>query len=162
YVNDFNKFGRTYKVQLQSEADFRARPEDIRNVHVRSDDGTMIPLTSLVAIRPSFGPELVNRFNIFNAAKIMAQPAPGVSSGQAIAALEQVAEQTLGKDYTLAWSGSAYQEKLAGNSGAMAFAFGILMVFLILAAQYEKWSLPLAVVSAVPFALFGALLAVYL
>ncbi|WP_199153778.1 efflux RND transporter permease subunit [Chromobacterium sp. ASV23] len=162
YVNDFNKFGRTYKVQLQSEADFRARPEDIRNVHVRSDDGTMIPLTSLVTIRPSFGPELVNRFNIFNAAKIMAQPAPGVSSGQAIAALEQVAEQTLGKDYTLAWSGSAYQEKLAGNSGAMAFAFGILMVFLILAAQYEKWSLPLAVVSAVPFALFGALLAVYL
>ncbi|AXE32900.1 efflux RND transporter permease subunit [Chromobacterium phragmitis] len=161
YVNDFNQFGRTYKVQLQSEADFRARPDDIGDVHVRSEDGSMIPLTSLVTVKPSFGPELVDRFNIFGAAKILAQPAPGVSSGQAIAALEETAEQTLGKSFTLAWSGSAFQEKQAGNSGSLAFALGILMVFLILAAQYERWTLPLAVVTSVPFALFGALLAAF-
>ncbi|PRC91262.1 efflux RND transporter permease subunit [Solimicrobium silvestre] len=161
YVNDFNKFGRTYKVQVQSEADFRARPEDIANIYVRSEQGIMIPLASLVTVQSSFGPELVDRFNIFNAAKIMAQPAPGVSSGQAIAALEEVVQQALGSDYSLAWSGSAYQEKQAGGTAVVAFGFGILMVFLILAAQYERWSLPLAVITAVPFALFGALLAAY-
>ncbi|MGR2660924.1 MULTISPECIES: efflux RND transporter permease subunit [Chromobacterium] len=159
YVNDFNKFGRTYKVQLQSEADFRARPEDIANIYVRSTEGVMVPLSSLVEVKSSYGPELVDRFNIFNAAKILAQPAPGVSSGQAIQALEEVTRQVLGNDYALAWSGSAYQEKLAGGTAATAFLFGILMVFLILAAQYERWSLPLAVVTSVPFALFGALLA---
>ncbi|WP_374423655.1 efflux RND transporter permease subunit [Chromobacterium sp.] len=159
YVNDFNKFGRTYKVQLQSEADFRARPQDIANIYVRSTEGVMVPLSSLVQVKSSFGPELVDRFNVFNAAKILAQPAPGVSSGQAIRALEELASQSLDKDYALAWSGSAYQEKLAGGTAATAFLFGILMVFLILAAQYERWSLPLAVVTSVPFALFGALLA---
>ena len=162
YVNDFNQFGRTYRVQVQSEADYRAHRDDIRNVYVRSQDGQMIPLTSLVTVKDAVGPELVERFNVFQAAKIMAQPAAGVSSGQAIAALEEVAAQTLGNAATLEWTGSAYQEKKAGGTAALAFAFGIIMIFLILAAQYERWSLPFAVITAVPFALFGALLATWL
>lgn len=161
YVNDFNQFGRTYRVQLQSEADYRAKKDDIRNVYVRSNTGEMIPLTSLVTVRDATGPELVERFNIFPAAKIMAQPAPGVSSGQAIKALEEVAAKTLGNDAKLEWTGAAYQEKAAAGSAAMAFGFGIVMIFLILAAQYERWSLPFAVITAVPFALFGALLATW-
>lgn len=162
YVNDFNQFGRTYRVQLQSEADYRAKKSDIRNVYVRSDKGEMIPLSSLVTVRDATGPELVERFNIFQAAKIMAQPAPGYSSGQAIAALEEVANEALGNDAKLEWTGSAYQEKAAAGSAGMAFGFGIVMIFLILAAQYERWSLPFAVITAVPFALFGALLATWL
>ncbi|MGL5325939.1 MAG: efflux RND transporter permease subunit [Aeromonas sp.] len=161
YVNDFNQFGRTYRVQLQSEADYRAKKDDIRNVYVRSNSGEMIPLTSLVTVRDATGPELVERFNIFPAAKLMAQPAPGVSSGQAIKALEEVAAKTLGNDAKLEWTGAAYQEKAAAGSAAMAFGFGIVMIFLILAAQYERWSLPFAVITAVPFALFGALLATW-
>ncbi|NJD89779.1 MAG: multidrug efflux RND transporter permease subunit [Betaproteobacteria bacterium] len=162
YVNDFNKFGRTYKVQIQSESDYRARPEDIRNVFVRSQAGDMIPLNVLVKAEPTTGPELVERFNVFPAAKLLANPAPGVSSGQVIEALEEVVAEATTPDYTLAWTGSAYQEKQAGGTAAMAFGFGILMVFLILAAQYERWSLPFAVITAVPFALFGAILTVWI
>ncbi len=161
YVNDFNKFGRTYKVQIQSEADFRAHPDDIRNVFVRSQGGDMIPLNVLVKAAPVTGPELVERFNVFPAAKLLANPAPGYSSGQVIAALEEVVAEHTTPDYTLAWTGSAYQEKAAGGTAVMAFGFGILMVFLILAAQYERWSLPFAVITAVPFALFGAIFAVW-
>ena len=161
YVNDFNKFGRTYKVQIQSEADFRAHPDDIRNVFVRSQGGDMIPLNVLVKAAPATGPELVERFNVFPAAKLLANPAPGYSSGQVIAALEEVVAESTTQDYTLAWTGSAYQEKAAGGTAVMAFGFGILMVFLILAAQYERWSLPFAVITAVPFALFGAIFAVW-
>jgi multidrug efflux pump len=161
YVNDFNKFGRTYKVQIQSEADFRSHPDDIRNVFVRSQSGDMIPLNVLVKATPAYGPELVERFNVFPAAKLLANPAPGVSSGQVIAALEGVVAEATTNDYSLAWTGSAFQEKQAGGTAAMAFGFGILMVFLILAAQYERWSLPFAVITAVPFALFGAILAVW-
>jgi len=160
-VNDFNKFGRTYKVQIQSEADFRAHPDDIRNVFVRSQGGDMIPLNVLVKAAPVTGPELVERFNVFPAAKLLANPAPGYSSGQVIAALEEVVAEHTTPDYTLAWTGSAYQEKAAGGTAVMAFGFGILMVFLILAAQYERWSLPFAVITAVPFALFGAIFAVW-
>ena len=161
YVNDFNKFGRTYKVQIQSEADFRAHPDDIRNVFVRSQGGDMIPLNVLVKPVPVTGPELVERFNVFPAAKLLANPAPGYSSGQVIQALEEVVAEHTTQDYSLAWTGSAYQEKAAGGTAAMAFGFGILMVFLILAAQYERWSLPFAVITAVPFALFGAIFAVW-
>ncbi|MBE9609169.1 efflux RND transporter permease subunit [Chitinilyticum piscinae] len=161
YVNDFNKFGRTYRVQLQSEADYRAKPEDIRNVFVRSQHGDMIPLNSLVTVKNSAGPELVERFNVFQAAKIMAQPAAGYSSGQAIKALEEVSTEVLGNDAKLEWIGSAYQEKKSAGTAGLAFGFGIIMIFLILAAQYERWSLPFAVITAVPFALFGALLATW-
>lgn len=162
YVNDFNKLGRTFKVQMQAEANFRARPEDIRNIYVRSMAGEMIPLTSLVEIKQDTGPDIQERFNLFPAAKIIGGPVAGVSSGQALQIVEEVASKSLPADYTIAWSGASYQEKLTGGTSAQAFIFGLILVFLILAAQYEKWSLPVAVISAVPFALFGALLANYL
>ncbi len=161
YVNDFNKFGRTFRVQIQSESDFRDRPEDLRDVYVRSSKGEMIPLTALATIEKSTGPEVMERFNVFPAAKIMGQPADGHTSSEALAAMEQAAAKVLPADYTLAWSGTAYQEKAAQGSSALIFGMGIVMVILILAAQYERWTLPFAVVMAVPFALFGAILAVF-
>jgi multidrug efflux pump len=160
YVNDFNKFGRTFKVQLQSEADFRDRPENLRDVFVRSSNGDMIPLTALATIEKSTGPEVMERFNVFPAAKIMGQPALGHASGEALVAMEQAAAKVLPAEYSLTWTGSAYQEKAAQGSSMQVFAMGIIMVILILAAQYERWTLPFAVVMAVPFALFGAIAAV--
>lgn len=162
YINDFSLFGRSFRVLLQSEGAFREKPEDIRHVFVRSSNGQMIPLSSLVSLKRIVGPDLVERFNIFPAAKLMGEPAPGYSSGQAIAAMEDIAAKQLSSDYSLSWMGSAYQEKISSGSSSFAFIFGILMVFLILAAQYERWSLPLAVITAVPFAVFGAVLAVWL
>ena len=161
YVNDFNKLGRTFKVQVQSEAEYREKPDDLKYVYVRSTDGRMIPLTALVEVVRSAGAEVVDRYNVFPAAKIVGGPAPGYSSGQALAAMEQVAAQTLGEDYSLVWTGSAYQERLTGGTSTLVFGFGLVMVFLILAALYERWTLPVAVVLAVPFALFGALAAVW-
>lgn len=162
YVNDFNKLGRTFKVQMQAEANFRARPDDIRNIYVRSMKGDMIPLTSLVDVKQDTGPDIQERFNLFPSAKIIGSPTAGVSSGQALEIVEEVATKTLPANFSIAWSGASYQEKLTGGTSAQAFIFGLILVFLILAAQYEKWSLPLAVISAVPFALFGALLANYM
>ena len=162
YVNDFTLFGRNFKVNLSSEGQFREKPEDLKQVFVRSDDGNMIPLYSLLNFKRIIGPDLVDRFNVFPAAKIMGSPAPGYSSGQAIQAMEEVAAQTLPEDYSLDWMGTAYQEKSASGAGKLAFVFGIIMVLLILAAQYERWSLPFAVISAVPFAVFGAVLAVWM
>lgn len=162
YVNDFTLYGRIFRVSLSSEAEFREKPEDLRRVFVRSDKGDMIPLDALVKVERIIGPDLVDRFNVFPAAKIMGGPAPGYSSGDAISAMEEVAAEVLPPEYTLAWTGSAYQEKSAGGSGALAFVFGMVMVFLILAAQYERWSIPLAVLTAVPFGVFGAAVAVYM
>ncbi|WP_137009209.1 efflux RND transporter permease subunit [Aquitalea aquatilis] len=162
YVNDFNKFGRTFRVQLQSEADFRSKVDDLRNIYVRSQDGNMIPLTALVNVEQTTGPESLERFNIFPAAKVVGGPAPGYSSGDALKAMEEVAQETLPEGYSLAWTGSAFQEKSSSGSSVMVFAFGMIMVFLILAAQYERWSLPISVLMAVPFAVFGALMANWL
>ncbi len=162
YVNDFTLMGRIFRVTVQSEAEFRAKPEDLRHVFVRSTTGEMIPLDSLLTVERIIGPDLIERFNAFTAAKIMGGPAPGYSSGQALLAMEEVAAEVLSNDYGLGWTGSAYQEKAASGAAGTAFIFGIVMVFLILAAQYERWSLPLAVITAVPFAVFGALLAVWL
>ncbi len=162
YVNDFTLFGRTYQVSLQSEANFREKPEDLKHVFVKSNKGNMIPLDTLVRVERIIGPDLVERFNNFPAAKIMGGPAPGYSSGQALAAMEEVAAQVLPSDYSIGWIGSAYQEQVASGSTVMPFAFGIIMVFLILAALYERWTLPIAVILAVPFAIFGALLAILL
>ncbi|QLA14877.1 efflux RND transporter permease subunit [Desulfolutivibrio sulfoxidireducens] len=161
YVNDFNKYGRTFRVMLQSEADFRDRPEDLRDVFVRTKKGEMIPLTALITVDQSSGPEVMERFNVFPAAKLMGDPAPGYSSGQALDAMEAVARETLPDDYALAWTGSSFQEKAMAGTSTLVFALAIVMVFLILAAQYERWSLPVAVVLAVPFALFGAILATW-
>lgn len=161
YVNDFTYFGRNFRVTLQSEADFRRSPDDLHYVYVKSNTGAMVPLDTLVSVERIVGPELINRFNIFPAAKVLGDPAPGYSSGQAIAEMEHIADKVLGTDYALSWIGSAYQEKLAGGSSTQAFVFGLIMVFLILSAQYEKWSLPFVVLLSVPFAIAGALLATW-
>jgi multidrug efflux pump len=162
YVNDFTLFGRTYRVSLSSEGGFRESPEDLRHVYVRSGNGTMVPLNVLLSVSRIVGPDVVDRFNIFPAAKIQGNPAPDYSSGQALAAIREVVAQTLSSDYTIGWTGSAYQEIQTAGTGSQGFLFGLVMVFLILAAQYERWSLPFAVITAVPFAVFGALVAIYL
>jgi HAE1 family hydrophobic/amphiphilic exporter-1/multidrug efflux pump len=161
YVNDFNKFGRTFRVQLQADAAYRLKPEDLGAVHVRSaTSGEMLPLKSLLRIKSSVGAEQLDRFNGFVAAKVIGSGAPGVSSGQAIAAVEAVAAKALPPGYALEWAGQAFQERRVGKASLFAFGFALLMVFLILAAQYERWSLPLAVLLSVPFAVLGALVAV--
>ena len=162
YVNDFTLYGRNFRVNLQSEPEFRRTPDDLRHVFVRSNSGGLVPLDSLVTVTRQIGPDVMERFNVFPAAKVMGNAAPGYSSGQALAAMEAVAAEVLDQNYTLGWIGSAYQEKVAAGSGATAFLFGIVIVFLILAAQYERWSLPFAVILAVPFAVFGAILATVL
>lgn len=162
YVNDFNLYGRTWKVSLQSEAEFRRKPQDLAQVYVRSQSGELVPLSALLKVERILGPETFSRFNVYPAAKILGGPAPGYSSGQALQAMQEVADEVLGREYSLGWIGSAYQELASQGSGSQAFIFGLIMVFLILAAQYERWTLPLAVVTAVPFAVFGAILAVWL
>lgn len=162
YINDFNKLGRTFKVELQSEAEFRTHPEDIQNVYVRSEKGSMIPLTSLIRLQRKSGPELVERLNVFPAARVIANPAPGASTGQVIAAIEKVAKEHLSKDYDISFTGPAYQEKIAAGGSFVVFIYGLIFVFLILAAQYEKWSLPTSVLLSVPYAMFGAIIASYL
>jgi len=162
YVNDFNRAGRVFRVHLQSEAEFRAHPDDIRSVYVRTGNGELIPLTALVTVREVTGPEIIERYNVFPSAKILGGPAPGYSSGQALAVMEEVAAQALPDGYALAWTGTSFQEKATGGASRTVFLVGVLMVFLVLAAQYERWTLPFAVILAVPFAVFGALLAVFL
>lgn len=161
YVNDFNKFGRVYRVQLQAEPQFRATPDDIGRLFVRGRDNKMLPLATLVTLKNSSGPEALDRFNGFPAAKVMGNPAPGVSSGDAMRALEELGAE-LPHGYSYAFAGEYYQQKKASGSSTVVFAFGVVMVFLILAAQYERWTLPLSVILAVPLGLFGALLAVFL
>ncbi len=161
YVNDFNKFGRTYRVQVQADAPYRSRPEDLGNVYVRSSTGEMIPLKAFLQTKNVVGPEQLERFQGFVAAKILGSGKPGISSGEAIKAVEQVAAQTLPAGYAIAWTGQAYQEKRTGTASVFAFGFAILMVYLILSALYERWRLPAAVVLAVPFAVLGALTFVF-
>ena len=160
YVNDFTLYGRNYRVNLQSEAAFRQAPKDLKQVFVRSEAGSMVPLNALVRVERVVGPDQLERFNAFSAAKVTGNPAPGYTSGEAIAVMEEVARQALPQGMQIAWTGSAYQELQSSGTGAQAMIFGIIMVLLILAAQYERWSLPLAVILAVPFAIGGALLAV--
>src|SRR2546423_2469756 len=158
YVDDFNKFGRTYRVQMQADAPYRAQPEDLGAVYVRSSTTReMMPLKSLIRVQNVIGPEQLDRFNGFVAARVLGNGRPGVSSGEAIKAVEDVAAKALPEGYQIAWSGQAYQEKRTGRQSAIAFGLAIVMVFLILAALYERWLLPFAVVCAVPFAVFGAL-----
>lgn len=161
YVNDFTYSGRSFKVMMQAEGEYRARPEQISGIYVRSNSGAMVPLSTLVTLTPTLGPDMVERFNVFPAAKIIATPAAGYSSGDAIKAVEETAREVLDPSFTLAWTGTTYQEKISGSSSASALMLGMLVVFLILAAQYEKWSLPIAVLLAVPFAIFGALAGTY-
>lgn len=162
YINDFNLYGRTFRVYTQSEKDYRARPEDLAEVYVRNKQDEMIPLTALINVKPTSGPQTVERFNNFQAAKFMGNPATGYSSGQAMTAMEEVAREVLPDGYTIAWSGSSYQEKLVSSGGSLVFVLALVMVFLILAAQYESWSLPLTVLTAVPFGVLGAITAIWL
>jgi multidrug efflux pump len=158
YINDFNKSGRTYRVVMQADAPFRARPEDIGALHVRSlTSGQMIPLKALVSVSSLIGPELIERYNGYVAAKVFGSAQPGFSSGQAIAAVEQVARETLPPGYVVEWTAQAFQEKRTGNASVFAFGFAMVMVYLILSALYERWGVPLAVLLAVPFAVSGAL-----
>jgi hydrophobe/amphiphile efflux-1 (HAE1) family protein len=161
YVNDFNKYGRTWQVLLSSEPEYRKRPDDIAGMYVRSKAGDMVPLSSLVRVNYTSGPDSLDRFNNLPAVKIIGQAAPGYSSGQAIARVEQIAREVLPADFSFDWGGSSYQEKKSGGTSAFALGLAVIMVFLILAAQYERWSLPLAVLMALPFGTFGALVAVW-
>jgi hydrophobe/amphiphile efflux-1 (HAE1) family protein len=162
YVNDFNRFGRTWQVLMSAEPAYRNRPDDIGKVWVRAQGGAMIPLASLAKVRFSSGPDSLDRFNNLPAVKIFGQAAPGVSSGQAIDIVEHLAEQVLPPDFSYDWGGASYQEKRSAGTSGLALGLAVVMVFLILAAQYERWSLPLSVLLAMPFGTFGALAAVYL
>ena len=162
YINDFNLFGKSYRVYARGEEGFRNNPEDLRKIYVRSSGGEMIPLNSVATLTRILGPDIVDRFNLFPAAKIQGDPKPGYTSGDAIKAIQEVVEQTLNtEEYAISWAGTAYQEVSSQGTGTTAFIFGMIFVFLILAAQYERWLIPLAVITAVPFAVFGSLAAVW-
>ncbi len=162
YVNDFNRDGRVYRVLMQSDGKFRAHPEDLRDVFVRAANGSMLPLTAIATVNETTGPDSIERFNLFPSARLFGGPAPGYSSGQGLAVMEELAAKVLPDGYTLAWSGESFQEKTSGQNTLGIFALAVLMVFLILAAQYERITLPFAVILSVPFAVFGAFLAVWL
>lgn len=157
-AGQFSQYSRVWWVVLQADANYRARPDDFDKVYVRSKSGSMVPLSTLITIHYVPAPKLVTRFNGFPAVKVTGNPAEGFSSGQALKAMEEVAAETLGEGYTYAWAGQALQEKASGSTSSLAFIFGIIVVFLLLAAQFEKWTLPVAVVLTVPFAILGALL----
>ena len=163
YVNDFNLSGRTYRVTMQADAPFRSKPDDLGRIHVRSaTSGQMVSLQALITVTDIVGPEQVERYNSYIAAKVLGGAKPGFSSGEAIRAVEETARAVLPPGYQIEWTGQAFQEKRAGNASLFAFGFALIMVYLILAALYERWGVPLAVVLAVPFALLGALGFVFL
>jgi multidrug efflux pump subunit AcrB len=162
YVNDFNKYGRTWQVLMSAEPAYRNRPDDIGSIFVRSQRGEMVSLASLAKVNYSSGPETLDRFNNLPAVKILGSTMPGFSSGEAIERMEKIARETLPPDFSFDWGGASFQEKRSGGTSVIALGLAALMVFLILAAQYDKWSLPLAVLLALPFGTFGALAAIHL
>ena len=157
-AGQFSQFSRVWFVILQADADYRANPDDFSKVYVRAANGANIPLSALITTRYVASPKLMTRFNGFPAVKVTGNPAPGFSSGQALRAMEETAAETLPGDFAYAWAGQALQEKESGSTSSSAFIFGLIIVFLLLAAQFEKWTLPVAVVLTVPFAVLGALL----
>jgi len=162
YVNDFNRFGRVYQVRVQADAPFRSRPDDIGQLKTRSASGEMVPLSSLVRVTPTYGPEMVVRYNGYTAADINGGPAPGYSSGQAQAVIEKIAKETLPRGVKFEWTDLTYQQVLAGNSAIWVFPISVLLVFLVLAALYESLTLPLAVILIVPMSVLSALAGVWL
>jgi multidrug efflux pump len=162
YVNDFNQFGRTYQVRVQADAQFRSKVEDVEQLKVRSDKGEMIPLSSLMKISNSYGPDRVQRYNTYVSADVSGGAAPGYSSGQAQAAMERIAKEVLPKGVRYEWTELTYQDILAGNTLIYVFPLCVLLVFLVLAAQYESWTLPLAVILIVPMSILCALIGVKL
>ncbi len=162
YVNDFNRFGRTYQVMAQADAPYRANAEDIGQLKVRNANGDMVPLGSLINVKQSFGPDQVMHYNAYPSADINGGPAPGVSSGQAVATMEQLANETLPNGIGYEWTELTYQQILAGNTAILVFPLCVLLAFLVLAAQYESWSLPFVVILIVPMCLFSAIMGVWL
>ncbi len=159
YINDFNKFGKTYQVLAQADAEFRESEEDIYNLFVRNDQGNMVPLRTLLRTESLLGPDLISRYNIYRSITVNGSSAAGYSSGQAIEAMQRVADQTLPPGYVYEWTGQAYQEILAGNQAPVVFGMALVFVFLFLVAQYESWSIPISVLFSVPLAIFGAVVA---
>jgi HAE1 family hydrophobic/amphiphilic exporter-1 len=162
YVNDFNLFGRTFRVTLQADRDARALPTDLSQLYVRNNVGRMVPLSTLGQLKPIVGPETVPHYNMFGTALINGTAAPGYSSSQAIAAMQRAAAKVLPADFGYEWTGVTYQELKAGSVAALIFGLALVFVFLFLAAQYESWSMPFMVILAVPLALLGAVLALWL
>jgi multidrug efflux pump len=162
YVNDFNRFGRTYSVRVQADAEFRARADDVGQLKVRSATGEMVPLAALLKVNSTAGPERAMRYNGFLAADVNGRAAPGFSSGEAQAAVERIAAETLPRGFSVEWTDLTYQEILAGNSAFIVYPLAILLVFLVLAALYESLTLPLAIVMIVPMGLLAAMVGVWL
>jgi HAE1 family hydrophobic/amphiphilic exporter-1 len=156
YVNDFNLFGRTWKVMVQADQQYRARAEDIQKLEVRDAQGNMIPVGTLASVHDTVGPQTITRFNLFRAATLTGSPAPGYSEGEATDEVERLAQQLLPTQMDYEWSGVTYQQKLAGNLAPIIFSLAILFAFLFLAAQYESWANPLSVMLSVPMAILGA------
>ncbi|MFV8816171.1 efflux RND transporter permease subunit [Haliea sp. E17] len=162
YINDFNKFGQTYQVVMQAESAFRSDLDDLDRYYVKSTSGEMVPLSALVTTRPILGPDVLTRFNLFRAAPVQMTVAPGHSSGEAMQAMERVADRVLPRGYAHEWTGMAFQEREAGNTAAYAYLLALVFVYLFLVAQYESWSIPFAIILVVPMAVGGALLALNL
>jgi HAE1 family hydrophobic/amphiphilic exporter-1 len=160
YVNDFNKFGRTYQVRIQAEAKDRARPSDITQLEVRNSDGRMVPLGALVRVTNALGPQIITRYNLYPSASIVGQAAPGVSSGEALQLMEQMAQDQLPPGAGYEWTGMSYQQKKIGSEQFLIFALAVGLVYFVLAAQYESWTSPAAVILVVPLALLGTVVAV--
>jgi HAE1 family hydrophobic/amphiphilic exporter-1 len=156
YVNDFNLFGRTFRVTLQAEKDARSDPTDLSRLYVRNNVGRMVPLSTLGTLNRTIGPDIVPHYNLYATAKINGAAAPGYSSGQAIAAMQRAAANVLPQDFGYEWTGITYQELKAGSVAVIVFSLALVFVFLFLAAQYESWAMPFMVILAVPLALFGA------
>ena len=162
YINDFNRFGRTYRVYAQAEAQYRSKPEDIANLKTRNLNGDMVPMGALADIRFEAGPDRVSHYNVYLASDINGQASPGTSSGQATAAMERVLQETLPNGFGYEWTDLTYQQKSAGNTALFVFPICVILVFLILSAQYESWALPLAVILIVPMCLLSAMAGVWL
>ncbi|HEX6984794.1 MAG TPA: efflux RND transporter permease subunit, partial [Planctomycetaceae bacterium] len=160
YVNDFNKFGRIYQVRVQAEPEARAEPEDIERLEIRNRDGEMVPLGTIATVKRSFGPQVVKRYNLYPTASVSGAAAPGHSSGDALRLMEQIAERTLPDSTGYEWTGMSFQEKRVGGEALYVFGFAVLLVYLVLAAQYESWVLPVSVILVVPLGLLGAVAAV--
>ena len=159
YVNDFNAFDRTWQVMVQADSTFRAKPDDIARLQVRNKNGDMVPLGTLVKVRDALGPSRIDRYNMFPAARLGGSPAPGVSSGQALAIMDQMCAKDLPQGFGFHWTGMSFQETKGGTAAALVFGMGIVVVFLILAAQYESWADPFGVILVVPLAVLGAMAA---
>ncbi len=158
YVNDFNEFGRTWQVKVQAGAEFRSRLEDIKNLQVKNSDGRMLPLGTLIKADYSSGPLRIDRYNMYPAIRVIGEPAPGMSSGQAIQSMEALATETLPRGTSYEWTGVAYQQKKIGGQVYLVFILAVLIVVMILAAQYESWIDPIAVITVVPLAVLGAVI----